>query len=110
MDAVDYQAAFNLAVLVIAGSGGWGMKMLYDAIKSLKQADKELSEADKELIAKIQELELTVAGSIATKADTEKILNKLETLNTRVTDIYIEFKTHVAASVVAAAPKEGDQQ
>ena len=96
MGTVDYQAAFNLAVLVIAGSGGWGMKMLYDAIKSLKQADKELGE-------KVQNLELSIAGSIATKEDTEKILDKIDTLNTRVTELYIAHKTHVAASIANGA-------
>lgn len=92
MSAISYQEAFNLAMLLVAAMGGWGMKMLYDAIKSLKQADKELGE-------KVQNLELSIAGSIATKEDTEKILGKIDVLSARVTDLYIAHKTHVAASV-----------
>ena len=96
MSAIGYQEAFNLAMLLVAAMGGWGMKMLYDAIKSLKQADKELGD-------KVQNLELSIAGSIATKEDTEKILDKIDTLNTRVTELYIAHKTHVAASIANGA-------
>lgn len=96
MSAISYQEAFNLAMLLVAAMGGWGMKMLYDAIKSLKQTDKELGD-------KVQNLELAIAGSIATKTDTEKILNKIEMLDTRITNLYIAHKTHVAASVANGA-------
>ena len=66
----DAQIYFNVAMGCFCGLGGWILNNLRDSLKSLHDSDLALS-------AKVQRIEVLVAGSYTTNAALEKITNAL---------------------------------
>ena len=66
----ETQTYFNLAIMVFGGLGGWILNSLRDSIRSLHDNDAALS-------AKLQGIEVLVAGKYATNESIEKITTAL---------------------------------
>lgn len=62
---MDWQTAFNVAVLLSGALGGWVLKWIGDSLKALRDTNASLAE-------KVQHIEVLVAGSYARKEDVEK--------------------------------------
>jgi hypothetical protein len=70
MTPVDIQTAFNIAVMLIGGLGGWVLKSISDEIKELKSSD--ASQQDK-----IQKVEVLVAGTYVKNEALERLSSSL---------------------------------
>jgi hypothetical protein len=67
---MDGQTAFNLAVGLVSFFGGWVVKNLQDAMKSLQATDERLA-------AKVQSIEVLVAGQYIKREDFERTVEAL---------------------------------
>jgi hypothetical protein len=78
---MDLQAAFDIAILLIGGLGGWILNSMRDSISSLRNTDEEL-------LNKVQHIEVLVAGNYIKRDEhdakfdklTDLIFRKLETI------------------------------
>jgi hypothetical protein len=70
MTPLDMQAAFNIAIMLIGGLGGWVLKSLSDQIKDLKYSDVLHLE-------KIQKIEVLVAGTYVKNEALDKLSSSL---------------------------------
>ena len=67
---MDGQTAFNLVVGLASFFGGWVVKNLQDAMKSLQATDERLA-------AKVQSIEVLVAGQYIKREDFERTVEAL---------------------------------
>jgi hypothetical protein len=67
---MDIQAAFNIAIGLVAFLGGWILNGLRDSMKHLHDSDAELA-------TKVQAIELLVAGSYVKRDDLDKLTTAL---------------------------------
>jgi len=78
----DTQLFINSALGVIAFLGGIVMKVIWDAIGTLRTSLKEMRDEDAKLAAKVQSIEVLVAGTYIKRDEFEKlsqaIFNKLD--------------------------------
>lgn len=63
---MDSQTAFNIAVGLIAFLGGWVLNNLKSSIEGLQKADSDLT-------AKVQSIEVLVAGQYVKRDDLDKL-------------------------------------
>lgn len=70
MTPLDMQSAFNIAVMLIGGLGGWILKSLSDELKELKISN--LSQIDK-----IQKVEVLVAGTYVKNEALDRLSSSL---------------------------------
>jgi len=78
---MDYQAAFNLALALVAFLGGWVLNSVRDAVKNLHDADMDLT-------TKVQAIEVLVAGQYVKRDDLDKsimaIFHKLDRIEQKL--------------------------
>ena len=67
---MDGQTAFNLAIGLISFLGGWVVKNLQDSMKALQSADERLA-------AKVQSIEVLVAGQYIKREDFDRTIAAL---------------------------------
>ena len=67
---MDMQVAFNVAVGLVAGLGGW-------VLNSLKTSIDNLQKADNSLASKVQSIEVLVAGQYVKRDDLDKLTTAL---------------------------------
>lgn len=67
---MDGQTAFNLAIGLISFLGGW-------VVKNLQESMKALQETDERLAAKVQAIEVLVAGQYIKRDDFDKTVSAL---------------------------------
>ena len=67
---MDGQTAFNLAIGLISFLGGW-------VVKNLQESMKALQETDEKLAAKVQAIEVLVAGQYIKREDFDKTVTAL---------------------------------
>ncbi len=67
---MDYQAGFNILVLIIGGLMGWALSNLRDSFNNLSTADKALME-------KVQAVEVLVAGTYVKRDELERVYTAL---------------------------------
>jgi hypothetical protein len=67
---VNDQVVFNWVFTIAGALGGWILKFLYDGLK-------ELQDADHQLVAKVQAVELLVAGQYVRRTELEKLSEAL---------------------------------
>jgi hypothetical protein len=67
---MEAQTIINVAIGLIAFLGGWVMKNIQDSMKSLQKADLDLT-------AKVQAIEVLVAGTYVKRDDLEKMSNAI---------------------------------
>lgn len=63
---MDTQAAFNVALSLVAFLGGWVLNSLRDSIKSLQKSDSELAD-------KVQKIEVLVADQYVKRNDLDQL-------------------------------------
>lgn len=63
---MDTQTAFNIVLSLVAFLGGWVLNSLRDSIAALHKSDSELA-------AKVQGIEILVAGKYVTREELEKL-------------------------------------
>lgn len=85
---MDFQVGFNIAVLLVGMFGGWYMKSTDDRMKGLQKNNETIA-------AKMQEIELVVAGQYVRKDAFERmaetLFRKLDGIETKVDDMRTEF-------------------
>lgn len=74
---IDYQAGFNIAITLAAFLGGWVLNSIRDSVRSLHTSDVELS-------AKVQSIEVLVAGQYVTHTTLDKRCAELYTVLARI--------------------------
>jgi len=63
---MDFQVGFNIAITLAAFLGGWILNSLKDSLKSLNAADISLT-------AKVQSIEVLVAGTYVKRDELDKL-------------------------------------
>ena len=78
---MEPQSLFNVGLGLIAFLGGWVMKNLQDSMKSLRDSDEKLA-------AKVQSIEVLVAGTYIKRDDFDKtataLFAKLDKIDTKL--------------------------
>lgn len=78
---MDFQTAFNFAAGAVGVLGGWLLNNLF-------QSQRDLSRADAELAAKVQGIEVLVAGQYIKRAEfdakIDAVFDKLEKIETKL--------------------------
>lgn len=73
----DTQLFINAALGVIAFLGGVVMKVVWDAIGTLRNSLKEMRDEDAKLATKVQSIEVLVAGTYIKRDEFEKLSQAL---------------------------------
>jgi hypothetical protein len=85
---LDTQWFFNALFTIVGTLGGWLLNSLREAIKDLRTVDKELT-------SKIQNIEVLIAGTYATRAEVEmlgrRIFDRFDRLEQKL-DLKLEHK------------------
>ena len=66
MSPESFQTFFNIAITLIGALGGWVLNSLKSSIESLQKADHDLT-------AKVQGIEVLVAGTYVKRDDMDKL-------------------------------------
>lgn len=66
----EFQMLFNIAITLVGALGGW-------VLNSLKTNIENLQKADTALTAKVQEIEVLVAGTYVKRDDLDRLSNAL---------------------------------
>lgn len=78
---MDFQTAFNIAAGIAGGMGGWLLNNLF-------QSQRDLSRADSDLAAKVQGIEVLVAGQYVKRdefnAKIDAVFDKLESIEEKL--------------------------
>lgn len=85
---MDGQTAFNLAIGLISFLGGWVVKNLQDSMKALQSADERLA-------AKVQSIEVLVAGQYIKREDFDRTIAALFAKLDKI-DAKLDMKANVA--------------
>jgi hypothetical protein len=67
---MNYQDSFNLAIGLIAFLGGWILNSVRDSVKNLHASDEHLA-------AKVQSIEVLVAGQYVKRDDLDKSISAI---------------------------------
>lgn len=59
---MDFQSAFNVAIALSAGLGGWVLNTMWAAIRDMQNSDKDLA-------TKVSEIQVLVAGNYLPRSE-----------------------------------------
>lgn len=79
------QTLFNYALALCGALGGWVLKVVWDAVR-------DLQEADRSLVAKVNTIEIMVAGSYVTRDEFKATITALFAKLDRIED---KISTHI---------------
>lgn len=68
--SVDYQVLFNIAVGASSALGGWGLSVIWNAVRDLEKADEKLSD-------RVAEIHVLVAGRYITREEFQRDISTL---------------------------------
>lgn len=78
---VDYQVLFNIAVGIISAIGGWGLSVIWNAVRDLEKADEKLSD-------RVAEIHVLVASHYITREefqqDISTLFSKLDRISEKI--------------------------
>lgn len=74
---MDLQIAFNIAIALVAGLGGWVLKWIGESLKNLRDTNTTLAD-------KVQLIEVLMVGNYARREDLDKLANAIFTKLDRI--------------------------